>query len=142
MFYVRDKDGRIIRQSRNLSGIRTYAATYPAKVVSVDPLDPPDPAEDPQGKLLILFRNGASVELNFASFRVLLDAVRHWRSLYGAALICAGRPCGKVSKRNAELGNTIRRGRRRLGDPQAVHQRNYDRKANAHEQVRREDPDG
>jgi hypothetical protein len=106
MNVIRDRDGNIIQRSKNLAGIRRYVAGKHGfrpqiKVLSIDRID-----RWSEGKLCILFANGASYETNFASFGVLKSWVRNWRRVYGAPLLMNGQKQGKVSGDNPALVNT------------------------------------
>lgn len=97
---IRDKDGNVIRQSRNLAGIRRYVGGYTAPLIET--MDVSRLADD-GGKLCMLFSNGASYETNFASFVVLCLMVRNWRNVYGAPLSINGVDAGKVGYKNERL---------------------------------------
>lgn len=94
---IRDTKGDVISRSHNERGIRRKCAKERAKVVAVDVI------AGGEGKLMILFANGDSYENNWADFEVLRNAMRNWRSLYGAPLLMNGIECGKVSRDNPNL---------------------------------------
>lgn len=98
---IRDKDGCVIQRSQNLAGIHRYVSNHIIKVLSVDEI------AEGEGKLCILFDNGASYETNFASFVVLKMHVRQWRNVYGAPLLVNGKDCGKVSYKNEALQDDV-----------------------------------
>lgn len=87
---IRDKDGKIIQRSRNLRGIREYVGQHLIKRLSIDELP------HQEGKLCILFDDGASFETNFASFVCLTISLRQWRNCYGANLWIDGKDRGQV----------------------------------------------
>jgi hypothetical protein len=86
---ISDRDGTIIQRSRNLAGIRRYVGqrgTPAIKRLAVDRIG------DWEGKLSILFENGASYETNFGSFKVLASFVYRWRNVRGSPLLINGKP--------------------------------------------------
>lgn len=106
MNVIRNADGEVIRQSRNLRGIREYMGHNRVKVMSIDPMRQPTLAsltDTSGGKLCILFVDGSSFEANFASYTVLRDWVRRRRNAYGSTLRVAGEDAGTVSYRNPHL---------------------------------------
>ncbi len=99
MLVIRDKDGNIISRSQDLRGIRRYVGSYhagPIKMIDISQLP------KGEGKLSILFENGANFETNFASFTVLEISIANWRNLYGARISVDGevlnQPVGKWMK--------------------------------------------
>jgi hypothetical protein len=103
-YVIRDTHGNIIQRSRNLAGIRRYVSKNPIKLLAIFGEDKASKNPDLYpGKLLILFADGASYEVNFASFYVLKGFVRRWRNVYGADLRVNSDLCGKVSSSNPAL---------------------------------------
>jgi hypothetical protein len=86
MEYIRDADGHIIKRSNNLRGIREYVGHNIIRVLSIDRIG------QWEGKLCILFENGASYETNFACFDVLKGFVQRWRNVAGCPLLVEGQP--------------------------------------------------
>lgn len=85
-----DKNGKIIRSSKNLRGIRDYISEaykthsdYPVKI---------DASHFEDGALLsILFNSGISCHTEFASFEVLTGfTLKNWRNLYGTRISVDG----------------------------------------------------
>ena len=99
MQVIRDRDGNVIGRSRNLRGIRRYVADHIITTLAIDELP------QGEGKLCILFDNGASFETNFASYTVLRDFVRRWRNVYGAPLVINGFPAGEVYSKHTMQEN-------------------------------------
>jgi hypothetical protein len=97
MMFIRDRDGNVISQSRNLAGIRRYVSGHTPAVIKVLDISEIGIGE---GKLSILFENECSFETNFASYSVLKGFVSRWRNVYGAPLTVNGQPAGKVSTHN------------------------------------------
>jgi hypothetical protein len=97
MMCIRDRGGNVISQSRNLAGIRRYVGGHTPPLIKV--LDVSE-IGDTEGKLGILFENGCSFEMNFASFSVLKRFVSRWRNVHGAPLTVNGQRAGVVSARN------------------------------------------
>lgn len=100
------KDGRVLQRSRNLRGIRRAVGEVLVSTVAVRRID--RPGWSGAGELSIRFADsphgnpydGASFRMEWASYSVLVDFVRRWRNLYGAALIVNGVPAGVVGKDN------------------------------------------
>lgn len=108
MHTINDRDGNPISRSRNMRGIRARVGKHLVKTVAISPLKGED-----EGKLMILFDDGASYETNFASYATLVDCVRRWRNLYGAELLINGESCGPLSFDNLRIsveGDRIRYG--------------------------------
>lgn len=97
MQVIRDENGKIIRRSQNLRGVRTHAQARRAVAVSIDKIG------SGEGKLCVLFANRDSFETNFASFNVLKGWVRRWRAVYGAELMVNGSVYDSVSSANPAL---------------------------------------
>lgn len=97
MDLIRDRDGNVIQRSRNLAGIRRYVGKHIIKTLDVSTVG------YDEGKLSILFDDGASFEANFASYDVLTDFVRRWRNVRGATLTVNGQPAGDVSSNNPPM---------------------------------------
>jgi hypothetical protein len=102
MNVIRDRDGNVIRKSRNLRGIRRYVAEFGAPAIKTLAIDPTG-EKGLDGKLSILFADGSSYETNFASYSVLCEWVRRWRNVHGAPLLVGGKDCGEVTSRNPYL---------------------------------------
>lgn len=96
---IRNQDGRVIRSSRSQRGIREYVGSHSIKTLAINEL------ADSSGKLCILFVNGSSFEMNWASFDVLRSSLLRWRNCYDAPLLVNGNAAGKVSKDNETLIN-------------------------------------
>lgn len=88
--YVRDSYGRVVSQSRNLAGVHRYAASHPARRVTVAKL------EGGGGVLWIDFENGAAFTTRFASYSVMAEHIRDWKALRGVPLYYMDKPMGKV----------------------------------------------
>lgn len=99
---IRDKNGDIIQQSRNLAGIRRYVGKNLIKTLDVCLLD-----GEGTGQLSILFDNACSFQTNFASYQILCNFVRNWRNVYGAPLSINGVASGKVCKSNPPEASRI-----------------------------------
>ena len=91
---IRDRDGNVIRQSRNLAGIRRYVGGLHPPIIKTMDISQ---VGDNEGKLSILFEQGQSYETNFPCFVSLALFVRGWRNVYGAPLTVNGEPSGKVN---------------------------------------------
>ena len=97
MMFIRDRDGNVISQSRNLAGIRRYVGGHTPPLIKVLDISEIGAGE---GKLCILFENECSFETNFASYSVLKSFVSRWRNVHGAPLTVNGQPAGVVSTSN------------------------------------------
>jgi hypothetical protein len=92
---IRDKEGDPVYSSRNLRGLRDFIGKGNLiKVVAIDLL------EHQEGLLSVLFENGYSCQVNFASFFVLKNTVRNWRNMYGAPLVVNGVEHGSIEYKN------------------------------------------
>ena len=78
---IRDCDGKVIRTSRNLAGIRRYVANPGGPAIKRLQIDQIGGGE---GKLSILFEDGSRYETYFADFTVLASWVYRWRNVRGA----------------------------------------------------------
>lgn len=97
MEYIYDQHGTVISRSRNLAGIRRYVSNHLIDEIRLVRTN------QNEGKLSIRFDDGATFETTFASYSVLIDWVRRWRNVYGAALTVQGDPAGAVSYDNRFL---------------------------------------
>jgi hypothetical protein len=95
--YLYDEQGRVVRRSRNLRGIREYVSSMPVSHVMIQELD------RGEGGVKVMFHNNWYWTGRFACFGVLKWALRNWRNLYGAPLTVNGQPAGQVGYRNAAL---------------------------------------
>lgn len=94
---IYDRHGEPLHTSKNLAGIRRYVSNNIVSVIELIPLGK-------SGALLSMhFDDGAFYTTQFASYSVLLDFVRKWRNVYGAALIVDGLQAGKVESKNPYL---------------------------------------
>jgi len=89
-------NGKIIKASRNLRGIREYVCMQLVKFIDIAYC----PAANGVGSLLVHFKNGAIYHTEFADFSILRNWVRDWRSVYGSPLWVNGVRQGVVSKTN------------------------------------------
>ncbi|CAB5144595.1 hypothetical protein UFOVP147_21 [uncultured Caudovirales phage] len=87
-----EKNGQIIRTSRNLRGLRDYARVSPVARVELTPQGVCN------GRLRVLYRDGASTSANFASFHIMVDFVRNRRSWRGAEIVNYGEDVGYLTK--------------------------------------------
>jgi hypothetical protein len=96
MEVILDKDGKTIRTSRNLRGIRRHVSENWVKAVHIT-------QTGYAGALTVAFGNGDDYTTKFASFDVLKNSIRNWRNLYGARLVVNGEDCGLIAKYNVHL---------------------------------------
>lgn len=94
---IYNKDGKAIKNSRNLRGIREHINKNIVTVVEISYID------GGSGKLKVLFDNGDNYETIWASFDVLRWSLRTWRGLYGAPLAINDNKSGVVAYNNPAL---------------------------------------
>ncbi len=80
MEQIIDKDGKVIQQSKNLRGIRSYVGKNRIDHVTIQL------RAEGKGFLRIDFKDRSSFSTFFASYAVLCCTLRNWRNLYGANL--------------------------------------------------------
>ena len=92
MHVIRNREGDIIRRSRNLRGFVTHLGKTrsPVKMLDIGRL------AEGGGRLCVLWENGDSYETNFASIDVLTDWVFHRRNLRGSPYSLNGIPAGHL----------------------------------------------
>ena len=96
---IKDRDGKVLRYSKNLAGIRRYVPERGTPAISSLHVSRKGRHRD-EGLLSIYFANGNTYEAKFASFVVLCGFVRRWRSVYGVPLVLDGIYTGYVSSQN------------------------------------------
>lgn len=94
---IYNKDGKPVRTSQNLRGIRTHINKNLVSIVEITYLD------GGEGKFKVLFDNGDNYETIWASFDCLRWSLKNWRGLYGASLTINGRRTGAVKHDNPAL---------------------------------------
>jgi hypothetical protein len=94
---IYNKDGKAIKTSRNLRGIREHINKNIVTVVEISYID------GGKGKFKVLFDNGDNYETVWASFAYLRYSLRTWRGLYSALLTINGNKSGVVAYNNPEL---------------------------------------
>lgn len=97
--FVRDRHDSIISRSHNLRGIRDRLSRFPARLVKISRTK----ERAGGGRLRIEFEDGSYYETIFASYTVLLGALRYWRKLYGVPLYIDRRQAGIVNYQNPWL---------------------------------------
>lgn len=93
-------NGKLVKSSRNLRGVRDYARFNSIDTIEINSL--PNGAE-----LLIEFDNRARYITVFADFSVLKDWIRKWKSAEGAKLQVNGKAVGTVGKTNSFLAKKL-----------------------------------
>lgn len=103
---IYDKDGNIIRRSRNLAGIIRYSANRIIDAVRIDPNRDTqrDKAWD-TGNLRVEFTDGSYYQTKFASYQCLKEWTANRRNWYGAPLFVNGIDAGKLTRKNSALIN-------------------------------------
>jgi hypothetical protein len=76
------KDGKVIRTSKNLRGMRDYARVSP--VIGI--VTQRDPKNKVRGILTVTYANGAHCVASFASHEIMIDFVRNRRTWRGAGI--------------------------------------------------------
>lgn len=87
-----EKGGQIIRRSKNLRGMRDYARVSPVKRVELTPQGKVN------GRLRVIYRDGASTSAHFASYHIMVDFVRNRRSWRGAEIVFYGDNMGYLTR--------------------------------------------
>ena len=86
-----EKNGQILKTSRNLRGILDYARiSYPKRIELT-------PQNKCNGRLRVIFSDGASTSAHFASYHVMVDWVRNRRSWRGCETIFYGDKIGYLT---------------------------------------------
>lgn len=95
MIEIVNKNGKVIRRSRNLRGVLEYPRHFSRYVqrVSIEP-------HSNGGRLSVFYADGAFASADLADFAVLQDWLRSRRSWYGAELFVGVTPCGVLAKDN------------------------------------------
>lgn len=88
----------MVSSSRNLRGLRAYCGDVPATKVGICKWNLTE------GSLAVTFTDGAVCVCEWASYEVLRQSLRTWRTLQGAPLEIDGKPAGEVGFRNPWLG--------------------------------------
>lgn len=96
--------GRVIRQSRNLRGMRDYAKT--ARVVKVETRKCDAHDRDPRGVMHVIYADGATSEATFNSHAIMIDWIRGRRSWRGAEIIHHDGDMGYLTKPGIIGGGT------------------------------------
>jgi hypothetical protein len=88
------KDGKVIRTSKNLRGMRDYVSVSP--VAHVKTLR--DMTNNVRGVLLVEYADGATCCASFASHSIMIDFVRNRRSWRGANITHVDGAMGYLTK--------------------------------------------
>ena len=86
------KEGRIIRQSQNLRGMRDYARVSP--VIRVES----SRAGKTSGTLHVIYKDGAESRASFRSYHIMIDFIRDRRSWKTALHIMQNENIGYLTK--------------------------------------------
>lgn len=112
MVEIKDSDGKVVRRSANLRGLRAHIGQNWVKLVSIKPIGTPRDGARPyvgcDGELTVQFGNGDTCTCDWASFTILCESLINWRNLYGAKLEVCGLPSGEVECKNEELNRHSR----------------------------------
>lgn len=87
-----EKNGQIISKSKNLRGILRYASVSPVARVELTPQG------NTNGRLRIVYKDGATTSAHFASYHIMVDFVRNRRSWKGAEIVFYGDNMGYLTK--------------------------------------------
>lgn len=87
-----EKCGQIIRRSKNLRGMQDYARVSPVRRVELSP------AGKVNGRLRVLYADGASSSAHFASYHIMVDFVRNRRTWRTAEIVFYGENMGYLTK--------------------------------------------
>ena len=86
------KEGRIIRQSQNLRGMRDYARVSP--VVKIES----SRVGEASGALRVIYEDGAESMATFRSYHIMIDFIRDRRSWRTALHIMQNENIGYLTK--------------------------------------------
>jgi hypothetical protein len=95
------KDGKVIRTSQNLRGMRDYARVSPVTHVSTQR----DIDNNERGVLTVIYDDGAMCQASFASFHIMIDFVRNRRTWRGAHFSHLDGDMGYLTKPGIIAGN-------------------------------------
>jgi len=87
-----EKNGQIIRHSKNLRGIVDYARISKPLRVELTPINKSN------GRLRVIFADGASTSAHFASYHIMIDWVRNRRSWDKKNVFIYGDDIGYLTK--------------------------------------------
>lgn len=88
------KNGKVIRKSKNLRGLRDYARISKVLHVKLTPYG----YKKLNGHLKVVYADGAASEAHFASYHIMVDWVRNRRSWYNAHIAYNGENLGYLTK--------------------------------------------
>lgn len=88
------KNGQIIRRSKNLRGLRDYARISPIVRVELTPQG----HNDVNGRLRVIYADGATSSAFFSSYHIMVDFVRNRRSWRNADIVFYGDNIGYLTK--------------------------------------------
>lgn len=91
--------GELIRKSKNLRGMLEYARISKVSRVELSP------AGKLNGRLRVVYANGATSSAHFASYHIMVDWVRNRRSWRGAEFFYYGGEVGYLTKPGIIAGN-------------------------------------
>lgn len=91
---VYSAEGRVLRESRNLRGMRDYARVSPVRKVQTE-RDPHNPV---RGILRVFYADGAHSQASFASHAIMIDFVRNRRTWRGAEFVHVDGVMGYLTK--------------------------------------------
>jgi hypothetical protein len=95
------KDGKVIRTSQNLRGMRDYARVSPVVQVTTQK----DPDNKVRGILTVEYANGCTCRASFASHEIMIDFVRNRRTWRGAHFSHLDGDMGYLTKPGIIAGN-------------------------------------
>jgi hypothetical protein len=101
MIVIYNKHGNPERHSKNLRGLRAYAARVRAIRVNIGYRDTRS-----NGLLKVFFEDGSTCQCEFESFQVLCGWIGRWLKVRGAKLFVNGSECGVVDRNNIYLKGT------------------------------------
>jgi len=87
-----ENNGQIIRKSKNLRGMLDYARVSPVKRIELTPQGKVN------GRLRVIYNDGAVTSSNFANFHIMVDFVRNRRTWQNAELVNYGENMGYLTK--------------------------------------------
>lgn len=88
------RDGRIIKQSKNLRAMVDYARVSPVLRIESCNIGP----NKGQGTVRVIYANGAESRANFNSYHIMIDWIRKRRNWRGALHIMQGPNMGYLTR--------------------------------------------
>lgn len=89
-----EKNGQIIRRSKNLRGLVDYARVSPVVRIESTPVK----GHEVCGTMRVFYKDGAVSRANFASYHIMIDWIRNRRTWRGAKRVMQGPDVDHLTK--------------------------------------------